>query len=85
MASMTRASGPRCLSARAHEIVAYEHADRLARRVDHGDIDLAGAQQRLRRVFELCRGRERGEMRRHRCTDRQAARHGPKGNRVRLG
>src|SRR3954447_17809254 len=32
---------------RAHEIVASEHADRLARRVDHGDIGLAGAQQRL--------------------------------------
>ena len=58
---------------RANEIAAAEEADRLSRRIDHGKLALARAQQRLHRLLHVRVGRQRGELGHH----RRARRHAP--------
>ena len=57
----------------AEEIAAAEEADRLSCRVDHGELALARAQQRLHRLLHVRVGRQRGELGHHRRARRHAA------------
>ncbi len=68
----------------ADQIVAAEHADRMAGGVDHREFALAGPQQGLDRLVDRRVGRKRGELGDHRGAERHAARHGAHRHQLRL-